>query len=90
MTNIEWNENLTSKKSMTPEQILSESLTVYEKDIIELADDMASSMTDLNAHNYKNFVDARDKFREKIKEICNHAMKSEERIARVKKVVSEI
>lgn len=73
-----------------PEDLLKSSLTTYERDILELADEMASSMTDLNAHNYKNFVDARDKFRDKIKEICNKTLESYKRVERMKKAVAEI
>ena len=65
-------------------------LTTYERDILELADEMASSMTDLNAHNYKNFVDARDKFRDKIKEICNKTLENHKRVERMKKAIAEI
>lgn len=72
------------------DDIMKNSLTDYERDILELADEMASSMTDLNAHNYKNFVDARDKFRDKIKEICNKTLESYKRVERMKKAVAEI
>lgn len=65
-------------------------LTMIEQEIIDLADDMASSMSDLNAHNYKNFVDARDRFRAKIKEMSDQTMASHEKIERMKKVIAEI
>ena len=74
----------------SPEDVMKSSLTTYERDILELADEMASSMTDLNAHNYKNFVDARDKFRDKLKEICNKTLENHKRVERMKKAVAEI
>lgn len=49
-----------------------------------------NQMADLNAHNYKNFVDARDKFRDKLKEMCVHAVSSQQRLERMKKVIAEI
>lgn len=73
-----------------PEDLMKSSLTTYEREILELADEMASSMTDLNAHNYKNFVDARDKFRDKIKEICNKTLENHKRVERMKKAIAEI
>ena len=73
----------------TKEQ-LQETLTYFEREIIDLADEMASAMSDLNAHNYKNFVDARDKFRDKIKNMCDQIVLNENRLAKMKKVIAEI
>jgi len=72
------------------DDIIKNSLTTYERDILELADEMASAMTDLNAHNYRNFVDARDKFRDKIKEMCEKTLENHNRVERMKKAVAEI
>jgi len=74
---------------MNKEDVLKKSLTIYERDILELADEMASAMSDLNAHNYKNFVDARDKFRDKLKELANHTISNQERLDRMKKYIAE-
>jgi uncharacterized coiled-coil DUF342 family protein len=73
-----------------PDDLIKNSLTDYEREILELADEMASSMTDLNAHNYKNFVYARDKFRDKIKEMCDKTLESYKRVERMKKAIAEI
>lgn len=90
VTNQENNMQNFEFKTLSKEEVLKRTLTRYECDILELADDMASAMTDLNAHNYKNFVDARDKFRDKLKEMCNHAVSSNERLERMKKVIAEL
>lgn len=90
MTNMNWTENMPPRTKMTQEQVIKASLTVYERDILELADEMASAMADLNAHNYKNFVDARDNFRSKLKEMCEHTISNHEKIERMKKMVAEI
>lgn len=65
-------------------------LTVDEEELINLADDMASSMADLNSQNYKMFVDTRDRFRAKIKTMVQKLQSNEERIAKVKKAIAEI
>lgn len=65
-------------------------LTMAEQEIIDLADEMASSMSDLNAHNYKNFVDARDRFRAKLKEVTNNTVNNYEKIERMKKAIAEL
>ena len=65
-------------------------LTRFEQDIVELADEMASAMTDMNAHNYKNFIDARDKFRDKLKQMSEHAVNNQEKVERMKRVIAEI
>ena len=65
-------------------------LTMVEQEIIELADEMASAMSDLNAHNYKNFVDARDRFRAKLKDMSDTTIKNYEKIERMKKAISEL
>jgi len=65
-------------------------LTRFEQDIVELADEMASAMTDMNAHNYKNFIDARDKFRDKLKQMSEHAVNNHEKVERMKRVIAEI
>lgn len=90
-TKIETLKNdVKEKVEMKKEDVLKVSLTTYERDILELADEMASAMSDLNAHNYKNFVDARDAFRGKLKEMCEHSMVSHEKVERMKKMVAEI
>lgn len=78
------------ENDMNKEDVLKTSLTVYERDILELADDMASAMTDLNAHNYRNFVEARDRFRDKLKEMCDHTLSNYEKVERMKKMVAEL
>lgn len=70
--------------------IMKASLTAYEQDLLELADEMASAMSDLNAHNYKNFVYARDRFRDKIKCMCEQTIANHEKVERVKKMIAEI
>lgn len=64
-------------------------LTVDEEELVNLADDMASAMTDLNSQNYKSFIDARERFRNKIKSMVEHLRVSEERITKMKKIVAE-
>ncbi len=62
-------------------------LTSDEERLLALADDMAAAMTNLNAQNYKEFVDARDRFRKVIAEIVNKQRNSEERIAKMKEAI---
>lgn len=64
-------------------------LTVDEEELVNLADDMASAMTDLNSQNYKSFIDSRDRFRAKIKSMVEHLRVSEERITKMKKIVAD-
>jgi len=70
-------------------ETLDSGLTVDEEELVNLADDMASSMTDLNSQNYKSFIDARDRFRAKIKSMVEHLRASEERISKMKKIVAD-
>ena len=65
-------------------------LTLDETVIMELADEMASAMSDLNPQNYKTFVDARERFRDKIKQMVRKQKVSEERIAKIKETVLSI
>lgn len=64
-------------------------LTIDEEELINLADDMASAMADLNAQNYKSFVDSRDRFRNKIKSMVEQIRVNEERITKMKKIVAD-
>lgn len=64
-------------------------LTMDEEELVNLADDMASAMTDLNSQNYKSFIDARDRFRAKIKSMVEHLRLNEERITKMKKIVAD-
>jgi hypothetical protein len=59
-------------------------LTNDEERLLALADDMAAAMSNLNAQNYKEFVDARDRFRKVIAEIVNKTKQNEARIAKMK------
>lgn len=68
---------------------LDSGLTVDEEELVNLADDMASAMTDLNSQNYKSFIDARDRFRAKIKSMVEHLRVSEERISKMKKTIAD-
>lgn len=65
-------------------------LTKDEREIIALADEMASAMASLNAQTYETFINARDSFRAKIKEICNKQISTEERIKRIKETISSL
>ncbi len=38
--------------------------------ILNLADDMAAAMCNLNQHNYSTFIEAREMLKHKIDEIC--------------------
>jgi hypothetical protein len=64
-------------------------LTVDEEELVNLADDMASAMTDLNSQNYKSFIDARERFRAKIKSMVEHLRVNEERITKLKKTIAD-
>ena len=59
-------------------------LTTEEQTLLSLADDMAAAMSNLNSQNYKEFIDARDKFRSVINDMCEKGRKSEARIAKMK------
>lgn len=65
-------------------------LTVDEEELVNLADDMASAMTDLNSQNYRMFIDTRDRFRTKIKSMVQQIHVNEERLAKMKQVIAEI
>lgn len=65
-------------------------LTMDEEELVNLADDMASSMADLNSQNYKAFIDAREKFRDKIRTMLQKIQTNEEKIAKMKKAIAEI
>ena len=65
-------------------------LTVDEEELVNLADDMASAMTDLNSQNYKMFIDTRERFRAKIKTMVQQIHVNEERLAKMKQVIAEI
>lgn len=62
-------------------------LTTDEERLLALADDMAAAMSNLNSQNYKEFVDARDRFRKVISEIVTKQRKNEERIAKMKEAI---
>lgn len=62
-------------------------LTNDEERLLALADDMAAAMSDLNPQNYKEFVDARDRFRKVIAEIVNKTKQNEARIAKMKEAI---
>jgi hypothetical protein len=40
----------------------------YEKQILQLADEMASNISSLNNHTYESFIASRDKLEEVLKE----------------------
>ena len=62
-------------------------LTQNERELITLADEMASSMANLNGQTYDTFVTARENLHIKIREMCDHHQCQEERIAAMKKAV---
>ena len=62
-------------------------LTNDEERLLALADDMAAAMSNLNSQNYKEFVDARDRFRKVIAEIVNKTKQNEARIAKMKEAI---
>ena len=62
-------------------------LTTEEQKLLSLADDMSAAMTNLNSQNYKEFIDARDKFRSVINDMCEKNRKSEARIAKMKEAI---
>ena len=62
-------------------------LTTEEQTLLSLADDMAAAMSNLNSQNYKEFIDARDKFRSVISELVNKQRKTEARIAKMKEAI---
>jgi hypothetical protein len=62
-------------------------LTNEEQTLLSLADDMAAAMSNLNSQNYKEFIDARDKFRSVISELVNKQRKTEARIAKMKEAI---
>lgn len=72
------------------ENIPIDDLTKDEMEIVALADEMASSMASLNSQTYDNFIQARDRFRKKIKQVCDKSKRSEERIKKLKEAVSSI
>lgn len=66
---------------------LKSGLTTDEKELMNLADTMASCMANLNGQNYDAFVEARDLFRIKISEIVRKQKDAEERIRKVKEFI---
>lgn len=62
-------------------------LTNDEQRLLELADDMAAAMSNLNSQNYKEFIDARDRFRSMISEMCKKTKENEIRIAHMKAAI---
>lgn len=72
------------------ENIPIDDLTKDEMEIVALADEMASSMASLNSQTYDTFIQSRDRFRKKIKQICDKTKKNEERIKKMKEAVSSI
>jgi hypothetical protein len=62
-------------------------LTKDEQELLTLADEMASSMAGLNAQTYDTFVLAREKFRLKCKQMCDRQKVSDDRLAKIKKMI---
>lgn len=62
-------------------------LTKDEQELISLADEMASSMANMNSQTYDTFVLAREKFRLKVKRMIEKQKASEERIAKIKAAI---
>jgi hypothetical protein len=62
-------------------------LTDDETVLMELADEMASAMSDLNPQNYRIFVEARDKVRKKIGEMVQKQKTLDDRIEKIKAAV---
>jgi hypothetical protein len=80
-------ENFLKEHEMKTQNIefkMDMGLTNDEERLLALADDMAAAMSNLNAQNYKEFVDARDRFRKVIAEIVNKTKQNEARIAKMK------
>lgn len=62
-------------------------LTNDEQVLLTLADDMAAAMSNLNSQNYKEFIDARDRFRSMIAAIAKKTKENENRIAHMKAAI---
>ncbi len=69
------------KQTMTD---IKNDLTKDERELIGLADEMASAMSNLNSQTYDSFISARDNLRAKIAEIVNKTINAEDRIQRLK------
>ena len=65
-------------------------LTRNERELMELADEMASSMVNMNSQTYDSFILAREKFRSKLKRMSDEMKRGEERLAKIKETVSSI
>ena len=65
-------------------------LTKDERELISLADEMASAMAGMNSQTYDTFVLAREKLRYKIKQMVDKQHESEDRIVRLKQTVASI
>ena len=68
-------------------QDIKNELTNDERDLIALADEMASAMSNLNPQTYDTFITARDKFRAKIAKIVNKNLHNEERLRKMKEYI---
>lgn len=79
-----------NRTDMESDPVAELGLTLDETVIMELADEMASAMSDLNPQNYKTFVDAREKFRDKIKQMMRKQQQLDQRIAKMKETVLSI
>jgi hypothetical protein len=49
-------------------ELRKKSNTEYSKEILALADEMASNISSLNNHTYESFIASRDKLEETLKE----------------------
>lgn len=65
-------------------------LTVEEKELMNLADTMASCMANLNSQNYESFVEARELFRVRIGEISKKSIQAEERLRKMKEYIQTV
>jgi hypothetical protein len=72
------------KKSMTD---VKNDLTKDERELVSLADEMASAMANLNAQTYDTFISARDNLRAKITEIVKKTVDAEERLHKMKEFI---
>ena len=62
-------------------------ITNDERDLIALADEMASAMSNLNPQTYDTFITARDRLRAKISQIVNKTIHNEERLRKMKEYI---
>lgn len=62
-------------------------LTKDEQELVSLADEMASAMTNMNSHNYDTFITARDRFRMRVRRMVDKQKVLDDRLAKIKAAI---